>query len=216
MVRSALESSETRLFAKFNVSAAVASASVIVSTSRALAKVFIARALAASPEKPAEISRRVRDVPWTSTILDEMQQERKTTLLNLVDPHHMLTCRQFAYDQSKSTAFMLRKPSPVEKRQLTSGCQMPLSKSATCSDCTLTFFNCPLHMLQCGALVWGHCANKECLRLLCQDHLLVCYCETKSPGHIARTTKPVVPTAVAALPTATFPSPSESALHTAR
>jgi hypothetical protein len=45
---------------------------------------------------------------------------------------------------------------------------------------------------------------------------LVCYCETKSPGHIARTTKPVVPTAVAALPTATFPSPSESALHTAR
>src|SRR3954469_21782781 len=111
-----------------------------------------------------------------------MQQERRTTLLNLVDPHHMLTCRQFAYDLSKSTAFMLRKPSPVEKRQLTSGCQVPLSKSATCSDCTLTFFNCPLHTLQCGALcqrvVRVNKIEQRCLALLL--HFIQ---NSRGPGH---------------------------------
>ena len=192
MVRSALESSETRLFAKFIVSAD-ASASVNVPNSSAPAKVFARSPAVSPPEKrDAYISRRVRDAPWTSTLLGEMQQERKARLLNL--------CKQLRCDLKKSTA-MLRQPSPVERHQLR--CQMPLSRSATCTDGTLTFFNCPRHMLQCGAQVWGCCPNKECLRALCYDHL-DCYCETERLRRVAQPTKPYVsvPTAVAASPNA--------------
>jgi hypothetical protein len=186
MVRSALESSETRLFAKFIVSAD-ASGSVNVPNSSAPAKVFARSPAVSPPEKrDAYISRRVRDAPWASTLLGEMQQERKARLLNL--------CKQLRCDLKKSTA-MLKQPSPVERHQLR--CQMPLSRSATCTDCTLTFFNCPRHMLQCGAQVWSCCPNKECLRALCYDHL-DCYCETERLGRVAQTTKAdvSVPTAV--------------------
>jgi len=59
MVRSALEGSETRPVTKFNVSAAVSSASVVA------ASALSARASAVSASvNNAQLSRRMRDVPW--------------------------------------------------------------------------------------------------------------------------------------------------------
>jgi hypothetical protein len=161
MVHSALEGSETRLFAKFNVSAAVASASVI-------------HERATAPKS----SRRMREVPWTSSLLAELQHERKERLFSLVDPLHELQCVQFAYDADKDIAFMSRKPRPAERSDnKVGGCQMPLSRSTTCEDCTHTFYNCPKHMKQCNRPVWDACANPLCMRFLCWEHR-VCYCDT--------------------------------------
>ena len=170
-VRSALEGSETRPVTKFNVSAAVSSASVVVASAPT------ARASAASDsEKSAQISRRMRDVPWTSTLW-QRHHERKKRLFNLVDPEHMLTCEQFPFDPEKTAALVTRMPRPVERPPEVGGCQRPLSSSATCADCALGFYNCARHMRPCNAPVWISCGG--CQRVLCSSHIF-CYCETKT------------------------------------
>jgi hypothetical protein len=94
---------------------------------------------------------------------------------------------QFAYDADKDIAFMSRKPRPAERPDNKDGwCQMPLSRSTTCEDCTLTFYNCPKHVKQCGRPVWIACANPLCMRFLCWEHM-VCYCEKLGPMPTAPT-----------------------------
>ena len=169
MVRSALEGSETRPVTKFNVSAGVSAASVVATAS--------ARASAASASvNSAQISRRMCDVPRTSTLW-QRHLERKERLFNLVDAEHVLTCEQFSFDPGKPATLVSRMPRPVESPTEVGGCQMPLSSSAACQDCALVFYNCPRHMRPCNAPVWIACG--DCQRLLCSSHIF-CYCEMKS------------------------------------
>jgi hypothetical protein len=147
------------------VSAAASSASVVTAP--------FARAFAASA---SAISRRMRDVPWTSTLW-QRHLVRKERLFNLVDAEHMLTCEQFPFGPEKAAAPVPRMPRPVESPPEVGGCQMPLSSSAACPDCALVFYNCPRHMTPCKAPVWIACG--DCERLLCASHMF-CYCELKS------------------------------------
>jgi hypothetical protein len=129
---------------------------------------------------------RVREVPWTSNLLTELQRERKERLFSLVDPHHVLQREQFAYDLDKDVAFWSRKARPVEQPVdgVAGWCQMPLSRSASCEDCVDlgTMYNCPKHMKQCNAPAWHSCASPTCLRLLCWEHT-TCYCTSGTVGH---------------------------------
>jgi hypothetical protein len=129
---------------------------------------------------------RVREVPWTSNLLTELQRERKERLFSLVDPHHVLQREQFAYDLDKDVAFWSRKARPVEQPVdgVDGWCQMPLSRSASCEDCVDlgTMYNCPKHMKQCNAPAWHSCASPTCLRLLCWEHTK-CSCTSGTVGH---------------------------------
>ena len=175
IVCSALEGSETRPVAKFNVSAASvattsdASSAVVLPAQMRSPKSFVA------PE-----------LPWSSTLVSKLQCERKERLFNLVDHQHVLQCVQFKYKAKKHIAFMLRKP-----RAEIPGvdyCEMPLTRSATCSDCVhLEFYNCPLHMKLCKGPVWLACAY--CDRCLCWEHMN-CYCVARILGRGASSEAP--------------------------
>ena len=97
-----------------------------------------------------------RDVPWSSTLLEELQYKRKERLFNLVDRHHVLQCEQFkSTDLLKDLEALVKKPSPSKKPGVYC-CEMPLLRSTTRADCSnLFFYNCPNHMKLCSAPIWS-------------------------------------------------------------
>jgi hypothetical protein len=121
-----------------------------------------------------------------SSNLRKLQRERKQKLENLVDPHHVLQATQFGYDVEKSRAWMLRKPRPVQAVEPARGCEMPLTKSASCGDCKTLgrVMACPRHMRLCGAPAFVAC-DRGCGRTLCWEHgreYTVCYCKSQVVG----------------------------------
>ena len=135
---------------------------------------------------------RLREVPLRSNLLPELQREHKERLFALVDPLHVLQCEwgeRLGYSAEHSVdkfiKFWSKWPYPVEKPDagVVGWCQMPLAKSSSCRDCILhgAMYNCPKHMTECRASVWHSCANVECLRFLCWEHMQ-CYCESRTVG----------------------------------
>src|SRR4051794_34745840 len=61
---------------------------------------------------------KLREVPWCSNLLTELQRERRERLFSLVDPLHVLQCVQFGYSLNKDVKFWSRKARPVEKRSM--------------------------------------------------------------------------------------------------
>src|SRR3954471_11019423 len=115
---------------------------------------------------------RVVEFPESSKVR-KLQRERKQKLESLVDPHHVLQIVQFGYEVEKSKAWMLRKPRPAQTAERAHGCEMPLTKSASCGDCkTLGLMACPSHMWLCGAPIFLACGMDDpgCGRALCWEH----------------------------------------------
>jgi hypothetical protein len=121
--------------------------------------------------------------------LSRLRSEREKALAQLVDPHHVLQCKQFLYDADKDNAFrMSRSLTRAEKAkphvdERACGCEMPLSRpEASCEVCSSAghVMNCSLHMRPCTAPVWLAC--NLCDRFLCWDHMSACYCVTKVVG----------------------------------
>jgi hypothetical protein len=126
---------------------------------------------------------RMREVPWASDLKTELQRERWEKLFSLVDPYHMLQCEQFSWSLDKVNAFLSNPPkAKPEVEEKACGCQMPLSRSASCDDCISLggLVNCRAHMQLCTAPVFLACGN--CLRQLCWEHI-GCYCVTKIVGN---------------------------------
>ena len=123
---------------------------------------------------------KLREVPWCSNLLTELQRERRERLFSLVDPLHVLQSVQFGYSLDKDVKFWSRKARPVEKpvNGVLGWCQ-----NASCQDCVLlgAMCNCRKHMKQCNATAWHSCPNPECLRFLCWEHMQ-CYCESGRVG----------------------------------
>ena len=132
-------------------------------------------------------SRRFRLFRPSASSLSRLRSEREKALAQLVDPHHVLQCVQFLYDAEVDNAFRMRSLPRAEKGkphidERACGCEMPLSRQASCEDCTSAglVMNCVLHMRPCTAPVWLAC--NQCSRFLCWEHMSACYCETRVVG----------------------------------
>ena len=53
------------------------------------------------PVAAPKTARRMREVPWASNLMTELQRERGEKLFALVDPHHMLQRDQFGWSLDK-------------------------------------------------------------------------------------------------------------------
>ena len=87
---------------------------------------------------------------------------------------HVFEREQFSWSVEATIKLLLRPPRRQEVEEKTNGCEMPLSESKSCDDCRSLVMNCRLHMRFCTAPIWAACDC--CLRLLCSEHLSVCYC----------------------------------------
>jgi hypothetical protein len=122
-----------RLFAKFIVTAAAVAAAyastVLMLLILPVCEMTCLKPLCALDRKmalKAPWNARIRrDVPWCSTLLEELQYKRKERLFNLVDRHHVLQCEQFkSTDLLKDLEALVKKPSPPKKPGVYC-CEMP-------------------------------------------------------------------------------------------
>ena len=126
-----------------------------------------------------------RGFGWAN--LRKAQEERKERLAELVGPHFMPWCVQLGHTLEKSLEFLENgPPRRLDVKGSFDGCQMPLTKRASCVECTTVgrFGACSLgHMRICGAPIFLAC--NDCDRVLCWEHIpneekkLKCYCKSQ-------------------------------------
>ena len=89
-------------------------------------------------------------------------------------------CNQFAYSSEATVAYLSKALLPAKPKveEQTYGCQMPLTRSASCVDCKAAsvVMNCARHMKACAGPAWLPCDS--CDRHLCWDHMNDCYCQS--------------------------------------
>ena len=101
---------------------------------------------------------------------------------------------QVGYDMVKTFKWLVAAPPPLEVKEPALGCEMPLTKRASCAECKAfgPRIACPLgHMRICGAPIFLSCKEGDgtgCDRSLCWEHIpdekrkLKCYCKSELVG----------------------------------